>query len=464
MNVASKNEDGQVRIPANVIIIGFTGSISSGCSEFATWLKDKKDYEYYSLSKPIHEIAQKKEKSGEIDQITQEILQDIGNDLRREHGPKILAHIALKELDKRYATKPFEKIVIDSLRNIGEVKLLREYPRFYLLSIHADQEQRRHRWQENYQDKTYSDFSVIDKRDAEENLWYGQQVKQCCDESDIAINNQNVDPIKYDFKKSKSKSNYFDSKLYKYLKLIEQGPQIDYRPQTHEKLMTIAYLESLSSSCSQRKVGAVIATIQGDILSTGFNHVPEGEEPCIVAYDECYRKHLRKDNAKEIIFCPKCGEKIVQKCPNPKCKEEFEGYSAVCSECGQDMKFDYECSNPNCKSQVFELFTIGGKKSIGKGLDVCRALHAEENAIVNLARSGKTGSENSVLYSTTFPCTLCANKIVQSKIKKVVFGEPYTMEDAEKLLRKQNIKIERFEGVKSTAFFRLYGSTLEVVK
>lgn len=48
------------RFPADAIIIGFTGSICSGCSEFARWLEREKGYEYFSLSSPIQEIILKK--------------------------------------------------------------------------------------------------------------------------------------------------------------------------------------------------------------------------------------------------------------------------------------------------------------------------------------------------------------------------------------------------------------------
>ena len=448
-----------VQIPADTTIIGFSGSICSGCSEFAKWLRDCKGYEFLSLSEPIHEMAKDNLKNGEIKEITQGVLQDIGNRLRQKEGPQYLAEIALERLDKKFEKKPFDKIVIDSLRNLGEVKLLQEWPRFYLISIHAHFDERWRRWSENNPDKGKNDFKKVDARDAEENLWFGQQVKDCCDESDIAINNADVDE-KVDFKNVRSRNEYIENKLSKYLTLIEKGPQLDYRPKIDEKLMTIAYMESLSSSCSQRKVGAVIATSQGDILSTGYNNVPEGEEPCLKAYGECYRKYLRKKHAELIKYCPQCGEKIIQKCS--QCENEFDGYSSTCNGCGAAIGFDYECYN--CEFKVYESITIGGKEAVGKGLDVCRALHAEENAIVNLAKSGKIAAENNVLYSTTFPCTLCANKIVQSKIKKVVYSEPYTMEAAERLLRKKEITIERFEGVKSTAFFRLYGTTLEVVR
>ena len=64
--------------------------------------------------------------------------------------------------------------------------------------------------------------------------------------------------------------------------------------------------------------------------------------------------------------------------------------------------------------------------------------------------------EGCVLYSTTFPCNLCANKIVTVGIRKVVYAEPYTMEEAKKVFKKDGVELERFQGVKSRAYFRLY--------
>jgi deoxycytidylate deaminase len=61
-----------------------------------------------------------------------------------------------------------------------------------------------------------------------------------------------------------------------------------------------------------------------------------------------------------------------------------------------------------------------------------------------------------VLYSTTFPCNLCANKIASIGIRKVVYAEPYPMEEARKVFAERKIAMERFQGVKSRAFFRLY--------
>lgn len=54
-----------------------------------------------------------------------------------------------------------------------------------------------------------------------------------------------------------------------------------------------------------------------------------------------------------------------------------------------------------------------------KILDYCRALHAEENAILNVTRTGSSSElKEATLYTSTYPCNLCANKITQVGIKR----------------------------------------------
>ena len=51
-------------------------------------------------------------------------------------------------------------------------------------------------------------------------------------------------------------------------------------------------------------------------------------------------------------------------------------------------------------------------------------IHAEMSAISDAARKG-VAIQGATLYSTTFPCHLCAKHIVASGIKRVVYLEPY---------------------------------------
>lgn len=67
-------------------------------------------------------------------------------------------------------------------------------------------------------------------------------------------------------------------------------------------------------------------------------------------------------------------------------------------------------------------------------------LHAEANAITKLARSSNN-SDGSTLYVTAAPCIECAKLIIQSGIKRVVYGEKYRLEEGIELLRKANIEV-----------------------
>lgn len=67
-------------------------------------------------------------------------------------------------------------------------------------------------------------------------------------------------------------------------------------------------------------------------------------------------------------------------------------------------------------------------------------LHAEANAISKVARSHNS-SEGSTLYVTASPCIECSKLIIQAGIKRVVYGEPYHMEDGLNLLKKAGIEV-----------------------
>lgn len=58
-------------------------------------------------------------------------------------------------------------------------------------------------------------------------------------------------------------------------------------------------------------------------------------------------------------------------------------------------------------------------------IEYSRSIHAEMEAIVSAARSGKPGIVGGTLYTTTFPCHNCARHIVAAGISKVYYVEPY---------------------------------------
>ncbi len=67
-------------------------------------------------------------------------------------------------------------------------------------------------------------------------------------------------------------------------------------------------------------------------------------------------------------------------------------------------------------------------------------LHAEANAITKVARSSNS-SEGATLYVTASPCMECAKLIIQSGIKRVVYGEKYRIMDGIDLLQRAGIEV-----------------------
>lgn len=71
-------------------------------------------------------------------------------------------------------------------------------------------------------------------------------------------------------------------------------------------------------------------------------------------------------------------------------------------------------------------------------------LHAEANAITKIARSGNS-SQDATMYVTASPCIECAKLIIQSGIRRVVYGEKYRLTDGIELLERAGIEVVYLE-------------------
>lgn len=74
-------------------------------------------------------------------------------------------------------------------------------------------------------------------------------------------------------------------------------------------------------------------------------------------------------------------------------------------------------------------------------LEYGRSVHAEMAALIDAARRGVRVQDCS-LYTTTFPCHLCARHIISAGIARVVYVEPYPKSMAMKLY-KDSITVDR---------------------
>lgn len=278
---------------------------------------------------------------------------------------------------------------------------------FYLIGIFANTEIRWKRSEAQYNSmrEKFDTDEVRDRRD--EDIEHGQQVDICFKQADIVLRNE--DSILDNNRRDKHMGKVIDNTVALIEDSASRPPTID------EALMVMAYANSKRSSCYGRQVGALLVDDLGNIFSSGFNEVPWGEQKCSEEYGKCYRK-LAMD--------------AVQ--------DKLTGLS------------DEQRAQVRAMVSEFRL------------LDQCRALHAEEHAILNAARLGSSlAFKGAKLYTTTYPCNLCANKIVSVGIREVEYFEAYPGAEAERTLTDAGVSQKAFEGVTYNGYFRLFGRRME---
>ena len=76
--------------------------------------------------------------------------------------------------------------------------------------------------------------------------------------------------------------------------------------------------------------------------------------------------------------------------------------------------------------------------------EICRAVHAEQNAIIQAAESG-IKIDKATLYVNTFPCSICARMIINAGVKKIVYLSDYNDELSKELLEESNIELVKYQ-------------------
>ena len=79
----------------------------------------------------------------------------------------------------------------------------------------------------------------------------------------------------------------------------------------------------------------------------------------------------------------------------------------------------------------------------GERHELCRAIHAEQNAIIQGALHG-IGLGGSTIYCTNHPCVLCAKMLINAGIIKVVYRDSYPDQLSDELLQEAGIEVVRF--------------------
>lgn len=410
------------------LVIGFCGPIGAGIENVRkSFEKNLNDLGYET--KHIH-ISSLMNQFDELNRVSirgyERYIQkqDKGDHLRQKFSPQILAEAAITEMTLFKEEKKKESgisendkftgkvaYLIDQLKHPSEVELLRlaNSNNFYLVGVlRSEHERKRCLRDEGIMPKEVDDLI---HRDRKSSLDEGQQTEKAILDADFFVRN------------NQSHVSDLNIKAKRFIDLIHGKNGIT--PSIHEKGMYSAYSASLQSACLSRQVGASIVDSFGRVIATGCNDVPKAggglysfeddrqDYRCIHKGAQCYND-AHKDKIK----------KKMSELLNSELGSYIDSNINPDSERSEEMKKLVQ----NLKKSEFaddltkQIFDNSPLRDL---IEYSRAIHAEMDAIVSLARTGSSSTSEKTLFTTTYPCHNCARHIVAAGISTVFYIEPY---------------------------------------
>ena len=296
--------------------------------------------------------------------------------------------------------------IVDSIRHPSEVELLRHIYQdaFVLIGVVCEEIVRVDRLTAKYNNAGRDLALDLMKRDAKGAEKNGQRVSDAFHLADFFIDNSlpRID--------GSGKGNpdwHVVDHLSRLVKIVTHAEVV--RPNIAETAMHHAHSASMRSACLSRQVGAALIDQDGNVVATGTNEVPRAgggvygesfdensaDHRCAYSGEYCRNTNQQNTMVRDLI------EAIPElKSVDKKRKEEI----------------------------ALEVRGTG----IGDLLEFSRAVHAEMDALLSAARTGKA-TVGCRLFVTTFPCHYCARHIVSSGVDEVQYIEPYPKSQALKL-------------------------------
>lgn len=373
------------------------------------------------------------------------------------------------------------RFVIDSVRNSMEILYLRErYNAFYMIALHNDGSEGeliREKVSKSLCGKSWDDISNEQQAevmkqterimnlssieseidDFEEGKFYGPDISRCVTESEIHIAYHDVKELslmKEEERKEAERMFYATAEQWmKFYALIIRPGLIT--PSRDERCMSVAYVAKFNSGCISRQVGCTIVDGESAIQSVGWNDPPSDQLPCQLRYAD----EMCKSGIEDYRYVPKLGSKLFS---------EYEMHGYVKGETSIRSFADHFCADikeetlsalaeqglryPYCFRSRYNNYK-GARDQVNT-----RSLHAEENTMLRLARSGGQGLKGGTMYVTASPCVLCSKKAYQIGIKEIVYLDPYTDIAPDLILACgfDQPKLRPFMGAIGETFYKLY--------
>ncbi len=320
------------------------------------------------------------------------------------------------------------RICIDAIRNVNESNYLKDkYRSYYLISISVDENHRKERLRDmDSKEQEGVDNVEYNGKYKAESFFYHQNIAQCFEMADIHIYNEQI---------TTTKNFFLTWQLIKYITLMIHPGLIT--PSHLERCMQLAYTLKYNSGCLSRQVGAVVTDKDFSVKSVGWNDVPKGHLPC---------------NLRDVsVYC---------KGNHPELFSEYENENDSFIDAMHNIKDSVDETKmssrkfPYCFKDIYNGYT-GEKNQV-----FTRALHAEENAFLQISKYGGKGITNGYLFCTASPCELCSKKAYQLGIQNIYYIDPYPGISEKHILKTGSVdtrpKMHLFYGAIGEAYISLY--------
>lgn len=404
------------------LVFGLIGPIGTDLkTTFNILKKVLKDLNYnvpnheIRLSKFIEEVFNDDyNKLSENDRINR--LMDRGTEIRERTGNGgAVALLALLGIDRARKLEFDGKTernayILHSLKHPEEITTLRNIygRRFFAISVYSPRDVRVDALADRITKSKHLDSvgarseaeRLIEKDESEVNKPLGQDVKDAFPIADLFVDTTDKTQL--------------EKNIMRFVSLIFGYPY--HTPTRDEYGMHHAKSAALRSADLARQVGAAIASDECDLIAVGCNDVPKADGGLYWEGDSPDGRdfQLGRDASNEQR------EQIVSELLN-RFKQE-----GLLQDHGKSIK------------ELVESLLTGEKKKVLKGTQISgliefgRSVHAEMAALIDSARRG-ISVKGATLYSTTFPCHLCAKHLIAAGIKRVVYIEPYPKSKAREL-------------------------------
>lgn len=394
-----------------------------------------------------------------------------GDSLRQKFGNDILAKMAIAKIggdrvkeygefndyaaEKDVSTQ--KKIntqrichIIDSIKNIDELRLLRTIygDALFAIGVFSPLEVRQKNL-EHQEELTEKDIKKLIDTDSGEEFSHGQSVRDTFPECDFFLR---VDGAVKGTSEGKAKAQIVES-ILRLFKLIFRISVIS--PTLQENAMYSAASAARNSACLSRQVGAAVTSKNGELLSIGWNDVPNSG-------GGLYGKPTLNGNLNEDFRC------YAQK--GAKCHNDIE--KKTIAELIVESLINSSVIPKTKKNKAIE--TIIKSTRLKDLIEFSRAVHAEMHAILSASRVAGERIIGGKIFVTTYPCHSCARHIIAAGITEVYYIEPYRKSLATRLHSDalteatsdtlSQVKIIQYDGVAPRRFLDLFESNSRKAK